>query len=112
MKEKTNLLACVISILTTFVTSFTVPYLLNPPYAALGGKIGFIYGSINWAMVAVAYLFIPELKGRTLEEVDQMFASGQPLRKLGNVKTFPVEETYVQETGKDAEEENASTRKV
>lgn len=112
VKEKTNLLACVISILTTFVTSFTVPYLLNAPYAALGGKIGFIYGSINVAMAVVAYFFIPELKGRTLEEVDQMFASGQPLRKLGQVKTAPVEEIYVHENEKAAPEEHISEREV
>lgn len=69
------------------MTSFTIPYLLKAPYANLGGKIGYIYGSINMAMVVVAYFWIPELKGRTLEEVDQLFASGAPLRKFGKIKT-------------------------
>ncbi|KAH8652178.1 general substrate transporter [Xylariales sp. PMI_506] len=94
VKEKTNLFASVISILTTFVTSFTIPYLLNAPYADLGGKVGFVYGSINMAMVVVAYFGIPELKGRSLEEVDQLFASGAPLRKFSEIATIPVEESY------------------
>ncbi|KAI5464230.1 general substrate transporter [Mariannaea sp. PMI_226] len=96
VKEKTSLLASVISILTTFVTSFTIPYLLNAPYANLGGKIGFIYGSINVAMVVVAYFFIPELKGRTLEEVDQLFASDKKIHQFADVKTYPVEVMYVE----------------
>ncbi|KAH8901655.1 general substrate transporter [Thozetella sp. PMI_491] len=100
VKEKTSLFASVISIFTTFVTAFTIPYLLNAPYANLGGKIGFIYGSINVAMVVVAFFYIPELKGRTLEEVDQLFASGTPIRKMGKVQTVPVENLYVEEVGK------------
>lgn len=90
VREKTNLLACVVSVLTTFVTSFTVPYLINARYANLGGKVGFIYGSLNVMMVVLTYFFIPELKGRTLEEVDQLFASGAPLRKFRAMKTTEV----------------------
>ncbi|KAI0377093.1 general substrate transporter [Hypomontagnella monticulosa] len=92
VKEKTSLLACCISILTTFVTSFTLPYLLNPPYAALGGKVGFVYGSICFAFVVVTFFFVPELKGRSLEEVDQLFAMDIPLWKFKGTKTVPVEE--------------------
>lgn len=90
VKEKTNLLACTVSVLTTFVTSFTVPYLINAHYANLGGKVGFIYGSFNVMMVVLTFFFIPELKGRTLEEVDQLFASGVPLRKFRETKTTEV----------------------
>lgn len=94
VKEKTNLLACVISVLTTFGTSFTVPYLINEQYANLGGKVGFIYGSTNLVMVVLTWFFIPELKGRTLEEVDQLFASGAPLRHFGRLVTQTAEELY------------------
>ncbi len=96
VKEKTSLFASIISILTTFVTSFTIPYLLNAPYANLGGKIGFIYGSINVVMVIVAFFYIPELKGRTLEEVDQLFASNASIFQFRDIKTTPVEELYVE----------------
>lgn len=87
VKEKTNLLACVISVLTTFVTSFSTPYLINEDYANLGAKVGYIYGSTNVTMVILTYFFIPELKGRTLEEVDELFETDMPLRKFGRVKT-------------------------
>lgn len=42
-------------------------------------------------MFVVAYLFVPELKNRSLEEVDQLFASNTPIRKFGKVKTQMVE---------------------
>ncbi|KAH6976446.1 general substrate transporter [Ilyonectria sp. MPI-CAGE-AT-0026] len=94
VKEKTNLLACVISVLTTFVTSFTMPYLINARYANLGGKVGYIYGTINFIMIVLTFFFIPELKGRTLEEVDQLFASGAPLRKFAKISTKTIVEVY------------------
>jgi len=96
VKEKTNLLASVISIITTFVTSFTIPYLLNAPYAALGAKVGFIYGAINVLMVIVAYFFIPEMKGRSLEEVDELFATGVALRSFSKATTTPTT-TYIED---------------
>lgn len=95
VREKTNLVACVISVLTTFVTSFTCPYLIGAKYANLGGKVGFIYGSFTIIMVVATWFFIPELKNRTLEEVDQLFASGVPLRKFASVKTKTAEELYL-----------------
>lgn len=97
VKEKTNLLACVISVLTTFVTSFTIPYLINAQYANLGAKVGFIYGAINIIMVLMVFFFIPELKGRTLEEVDQLFASGVPLRNFKSTATREAQEVYQEE---------------
>ncbi|KAI1265392.1 general substrate transporter [Xylariaceae sp. FL1019] len=102
MKEKTNLLACVISVLTTFATSFSTPYLINPQYANLGAKVGFIYGSFNIVMVILTFFFIPEMKGRTLEEVDQLFDSGVSLRKFGTVKTKTATALYEEEIDRNA----------
>ena len=82
VREKTSLLACSISIVVTFLTSFTMPYLLNPGYAGLGGKVGFVYGSLCFGMNVAAYLVVPEMKGRSLEEIDALFAAGVPLRRF------------------------------
>lgn len=87
VREKTNLFACVISVLTTFTTSYTIPYLISDKYANLGARVGYIYGSTSLVMVIATFFFIPELKGRTLEEVDQLFASGMPLRTFRKIPT-------------------------
>lgn len=94
VREKTNLFACVISVLTTFITSFTIPYLISDKYADLGARVGYIYGSTSLVMVIVTYFCIPELKGRTLEEVDQLFASGMPLREFGKIPTRSPEDAH------------------
>ncbi|XWW97552.1 hypothetical protein V2A60_005536 [Cordyceps javanica] len=94
VREKTNLFACVISVLTTFTTSYTIPYLISDKYANLGARVGYIYGSTSLVMVIVTYFCIPELKGRTLEEVDQLFASGMPLREFGKIPTLSPEEVH------------------
>ncbi|KAF5005043.1 hypothetical protein FDECE_8459 [Fusarium decemcellulare] len=109
VKEKTNLLAGVISVITTFVTSFTIPYLINKRYAGLGGKIGFIYGGICVVMLILTWFFVPELKGRSLEEIDELFASAAPLRKFGDVQTTLGEELYAgtKEDSVDAEKQDA-----
>jgi hypothetical protein len=105
VKEKTNLLACVISVPTTFETSFTFPYLINAEYANLGGKVGYVYESINIVMVALTYFIIPELKSRTLEEVDQLFASGAPLRKFHMVQTRSAQDVYQEEIEREGAED-------
>lgn len=38
-------------------------------------------------MGILVYFFIPELKGRSLEEVDRLFASGEPIRQFKDIPT-------------------------
>lgn len=73
----------------SFVVSFTLPYLLDPPYANLQSKVGFIYGSICFLALVWGYFFLPELKNRSLEELEELFAAKVPLRKFGKYETSP-----------------------
>lgn len=66
--------------------SFTLPYLLDEPGANLQSKVGFIYGSICFLALIWGYFFLPELKGRSLEEVEEMFAAKLALRKFRNYR--------------------------
>lgn len=65
-----------------FVVSFTLPYLLNAPYANLGSKVGFVYGSMALCTLVFTFFFVPECTGKSLEEVDLMFHERVPLRKF------------------------------
>jgi hypothetical protein len=65
-----------------FVISFTVPYLLDAKYAGLHSKVAFIYGGIAILGLIWAWLFFPELKSRSLEEIDEMFIAKVPARKF------------------------------
>lgn len=56
-------------VLWSFVVSFTAPYIM----AHIGGQIGFIFGGVAIISLLFAILFLPELAGRSLEEVDELF---------------------------------------
>ncbi|KAH8553034.1 general substrate transporter [Umbelopsis sp. PMI_123] len=81
LREKTVNLATSISVILTFLVSFTLPYLLNAPYANLQAKVGYIYGSFSVLTFIFGYFYVPELKNRSLEEVDEIFENKIPARK-------------------------------
>lgn len=49
------------------------PYLIDPQYANIGTKIGFIFGGLTIPVLVFVIFFVPETKDRTLEEIDEMF---------------------------------------
>lgn len=46
------------------------------------------YGSMAFLSFVFGYLFLPELKNRSLEEVDSMFESALALRKFGEYQSL------------------------
>ncbi|KAK3714969.1 hypothetical protein LTR37_007459 [Vermiconidia calcicola] len=84
LRDKTVRLGATVNIVTIFVVSFTLPYLLDKPGANLQSKVGFIYGSVCFAALVWGYLFLPEMKNRSLEELEDMFAARLPPRKFGS----------------------------
>lgn len=68
----------------SFLFSFFTPYLLNAPYADLGGKVGFIFGALAICSFFFAYFCVPEMKGRSLEEINEMFDKKIPTRQFRN----------------------------
>lgn len=58
-----------------------VPYLISDSYAGLQSRVGFIFGSICVLGLVWAYFFFPELKGRSLEEIDEFFQAKVPAGK-------------------------------
>ncbi|KAI9735050.1 MAG: hypothetical protein M1818_006627 [Claussenomyces sp. TS43310] len=84
--EKTNNLAVSFSVLSAFLVSFTVPYLISPEYANLGAKVGFIYGSLSVIFTTLTYAFVPEMTGKSLEVLDVLFERKVPTRKFSQTR--------------------------
>lgn len=82
LKDKTYRVGMLMNILFAFLVAFTLPYLLNKPYANLQAKVRFIYGVFSALGLIYTYFFIPECKGKSLEEVDFCFYKGVPLRQF------------------------------
>jgi len=87
LREKTMAFSTAINVVVGFVVVFTTPYLLSPPYANLGAKLGYIWGAFAALGVVWVFFFMPELKGRNLEEIDQLFEAKISMRKFSSYET-------------------------
>lgn len=67
--------------------TFVCPYIINPGYGNLNAKVGFIFGALMVVWVVLAFFLIPETRGRTYEELDEMFMNKVPARKFRKYKT-------------------------
>lgn len=73
LRSKTISMATTLDWLAAMFIACGSPYLVNPQYANIGVKLGFIFGGCLVVSVITLYFVLPETKDRTLEEIDEMF---------------------------------------
>lgn len=59
--------------LSQCIWGFSTPYAINPDQGNLGGKIAFIFGGVLVFSTVWIYFMIPETKGRTYIEIDELW---------------------------------------
>lgn len=84
LRDASQRTASLVNVVTNFAVSFSIPYLLYEPYAALGSKVGFIFAGILVIALVFTYFCVPECKGKSLEQIDRMFNEQITLRKFGD----------------------------
>lgn len=84
LRAKTVGLATAVQSIFGTVINIVVPYLVNPDKANLKGKVGFIFGGLSAMATFWSFIYIPELKGRTFDEIDYMFQNKVNPRKMGS----------------------------
>lgn len=92
LRSETQSLVTVANAGFGWVFSFSIPYMINPDAANLGGKqdlfqpqciyltsrlgkIGFIFGSFGIICFVMGFFLFPETKGLTFAELDYLFAN-------------------------------------
>ncbi|KAF5858198.1 hypothetical protein ETB97_004700 [Aspergillus alliaceus] len=60
---------------SNWMSNFLIVMITPPAFANLGYKTYIMFAVFNAALIPCVYLFFPETKGRTLEELDLVFAS-------------------------------------
>ncbi|KAI1773940.1 general substrate transporter [Hypoxylon cercidicola] len=75
-----------------WLTGFCSPYFINPEDLNWGAKYAYVWAASNLACFVFFFLCIPETKGRTLEEIDELFANRVSVRKFKSFKTSIVAE--------------------
>jgi len=74
--------ATAIGFFAAWLTTFTAPYFINPQSLNWGPKYGYIWTPSCWISALWVFFFLPEVKDRTLEEIDEMFEARLPARKF------------------------------
>lgn len=85
LRAKTISLATATQAICGLVMNFAVPYMVNPDEGNLKGKVGFVFGGLAALGTIGSYVYVPELKGKTFDEIDRLFAGKVPPRRMGSM---------------------------
>ncbi|KAJ5675924.1 hypothetical protein N7462_008821 [Penicillium macrosclerotiorum] len=73
--------------ITAVVTTLVVPQLTSADAANLGAKTYLIFAGCMAAIIVFMYFFMPETRGRTFAEIDEMYAAKVPAWKWRSYQT-------------------------
>ncbi|RSH91961.1 hypothetical protein EHS25_009331 [Saitozyma podzolica] len=82
LRSKTVGIGIFVNSLCGMIANIVIPYLVNPDEANLGGKVGFIFGGLGLIGSVWAWVYIPETKYRTVDELDALFEARISPRKF------------------------------
>ncbi|EKG20662.1 General substrate transporter [Macrophomina phaseolina MS6] len=77
LRERTIAIATTSSFCCNLLITYMNPFVQDEP-GNLGSRVGMIYASISMAAIVFVYLVVPEMRGRSFEELDEMFQAGVP----------------------------------
>lgn len=79
--------------------SYTIPLLLSNQGAGWGQKIGLFFGGLTFAYLVPVLLLFPETKGRTYQELDELFERRIPAWRFASTKTAYQAGVEIREAG-------------
>lgn len=87
LRIKTIAIGLAFSNCISVMWSFVLPYMFNPDKGNLGGKVGFVFGALSFPCIAFLWYYQPETRGRSYEELDEMFTKKVPARHFDTYVT-------------------------
>ncbi|KAI5925899.1 sugar transporter-like protein [Camillea tinctor] len=84
--------------LANIVSQFLNAYMVNPVEWNLKGKTGFFWGSTAFLVFVWSYFRLPEVKGRTYEELDILFMNKVPARQFSKTHVDAYADATVEDT--------------
>ena len=82
LRAKTQGFGWLISGAISCVFGLTIPYLYNSDAAALGAMTGYVFVGFTGLATALTFFFVPEMKGRSVQELDKMYEIGLKTREF------------------------------
>lgn len=105
LRSHTFGMAAAVGFAGAWLTTFTAPYFINPAALNWGPRYGYIWFPSCVLGAAWVFFFLPEVKNRTLEEIDEMFEARLPARKFKAYKCVGVLNTLDANARKSIEKE-------
>ncbi|KAJ9616841.1 RNA-dependent ATPase rok1 [Cladophialophora chaetospira] len=98
-------LAAAFGFLGAWLTTFTAPYFINPASLDWGPRYGYIWFPSCIVSAVWVFFFLPEVKGRTLEEIDEMFEAKLPAQKFRKYQCVQSTVVLEEKLGRKSTEE-------
>lgn len=95
IRGKTLGIACFVPHILSISITAGLPYAMSPTEANWGAKTGFLFAALSTLVVLWAFLYLPETKGRTFEELDVLFDQRVPARQFAEVNLIDFDRTNV-----------------
>jgi hypothetical protein len=73
--------------ITAVVTTLVVPQLTSADAANLGAKTYLVFAGCMAGIIVFMYFLMPETRGRTFAEIDEMYAAKVPVWKWRSYRT-------------------------
>ncbi|KAL4959626.1 putative MFS alpha-glucoside transporter [Aspergillus stella-maris] len=86
LRARTAGLAAATQAVMSVVMHFACPYMINPDQGNLQGKVGVVFGGLTALTTLWSFLYVRELKGRSVDEIDRMFYRGVNPSRMGSVR--------------------------
>ncbi|KAB8073521.1 general substrate transporter [Aspergillus leporis] len=80
---------------TAVITTLVVPQLTSADAANLGAKTYLVFAGCMAGVLVFAYFFMPETRGRTFAEIDEMYDANIPMWKWRNYETTTEAKTTI-----------------
>ncbi|RHZ55825.1 uncharacterized protein CDV56_107569 [Aspergillus thermomutatus] len=87
VRQKTYALNMVATTISSTVVYQLMPILINSDKANLGGKIAFVFFAPSVPMCFYLFFCLPETRGRSFDELEEMFQARVPSRKFKSYQT-------------------------
>jgi len=87
LRSQTIGLAQTVNYFFGWLCAYCTPYFINSASLNWGPKYCYIWGGSNLILAVFVLMFVPETKGRSLEQLDEMFEKRVPSRKFAKYVT-------------------------
>ncbi|QPG75842.1 hypothetical protein FOA43_003225 [Brettanomyces nanus] len=101
MRAKSVAITSNVNSLCSFGLGYLIPYLFNPDEVNMGARIMFVWTGTGVVLFVVMLFFLPETRGRTANEIEQLFVNKVGALKFKRAKFDEDDKLIMSSVGKE-----------